>query len=223
MYRIRVTFVAALFALPLAAEEPDWKNRLAEAVARAVAKNPSVAEMEARIQAAAHRAGQASALPDPEIEIAIQDIPPSDFSISRDDFTMSKITARQTFPGVGKRPARERAAEAAAQSASAMHAEHVVHLAADVADAFFALADLDARLAILDASRERLDRVAASALERYRVGRGAQTDVLRANLEVTAARERRTALEGGRRALAARGHAPPDPPPAAPPPPPPPP
>jgi outer membrane protein TolC len=207
MHRLRVTLVAALVALPLAAEEPEWKTRLAEAIARAVAKNPSVAEMEARIQAAAHRAGQASALPDPEIEIAIQDIPPSDFSISRDDFTMSKITARQSFPGPGKRPARERSAEAAAQSASAMHAEHVMQLAADVADAFFALGDLDARLAILDASRARLDRVAASALERYRVGKGAQTDVLRANLEVTATRERRIALEGERRAAAARFNA----------------
>jgi outer membrane protein TolC len=204
MYRLRFTFVAALVALPLAAEEPEWKSRLAEAVARAVAQNPSVAEMEARIQAAAHRVGQASALPDPEIEVAIQDIPPSDFSISRDDFTMSKITARQSFPAPGKRPARQRSAEAASQSATELHAEHVVQLAADVGDSFFALADLDARLAILDASRERLDRVAASALERYRVGKGAQSDVLRANLEVTALQERRAGLEGERRVVAAR-------------------
>ncbi len=196
--------IAVLAASPASAEEAEWKRRLEEAVARAIAQNPSIAEMESRIEAARHRVSQAAALPDPEIEVGIQDVPPSDFSFTRDDFTMSKVTARQTFPGAGKRPARGRAAESALESSAAMHVDHVVRIAAEVADAFFAVADLDARIEILQVSRERLKRVSASAGERYRVGRGVQADVLRANLEVTAAEERLAGLTAERRVQVAR-------------------
>jgi outer membrane protein TolC len=200
----RFAFVAACLAAPLGAQDSEWHLRLEEAVSRAVANNPSVAEMEYRIQAARHRAGQSAALPDPEIEVGVQDIPPSDFSFTRDDFTMTKVTARQTFPAAGKRPARAREAGAAADAAAAEHLGHVAEIAADAADAYFALADLDARIAILDESRRRLERAAASASERYRVGKGAQTDVLRASLETTSVENRRVALTGERRMLAAR-------------------
>jgi outer membrane protein TolC len=204
MRSICIALVAGMMAAGLSAEDSDWQRRLEAAVSRAVAANPSIAEMEFRIRAARHRAGQVGALPDPEIEVGVQDVPPSDFSFSRDDFTMTKVTARQTFPGAGKRPAREREAGAAADAAAAEHRVHVAEIAADVADAYFALADLDARIGILDESRRRLDRAAASASERYRVGKGAQTDVLRANVETIAVEERRVALSGERRMLAAR-------------------
>jgi outer membrane protein TolC len=200
----RFGLIVALLAPSARAEEADWKSRLAAAVTRAVAQNPSIAEMEAGIDAARHRVGQAAALPDPEVEVGIQDLPLPSLSFSADDFTMPKVTARQTLPAAGKRPARERSATAALDSVSALHEDHVVKVAAEVADAFFAVADLDTRVAILEGSRERLRRVAASAAERYRVGRGAQADVLRASLEVTAAEERAAGLRGERRVQAAR-------------------
>jgi len=199
-----IALVAGLAAVRLDAEDPDWQRRLEQAVTRAVTANPSIAEMEAGIEAARHRAGQAAALPDPELEVGVQDVPPSDFSFTRDDFTMTKVTARQTFPAAGKRGARSREAAAAADAAAARHAAHVVEIAADVADAFFQLAELDARIGILDESARRLERVSGSASERYRVGKGAQTDVLRASLESISVRERRVSLSGERRMVAAR-------------------
>ena len=158
-----IALVAGLAAVRLDAENPDWHWRLEQAVSRAVTANPSVAEMEAGIEAARHREGQAAALPDPELEVGVQDVPPSDFSFTRDDFTMTKVTARQTFPAAGKRGARSREAAAAADAAAARHAAHVVEIAADVADAFFQLAELDARIGILDESARRLERVSSSA------------------------------------------------------------
>jgi outer membrane protein TolC len=204
---LRYFMIVVSCGAPLLAEEPDWSVRLSEAIARAVAQNPEIAERESRIQAARHRVGQALALPDPEVEVVLQDIPPSDFSFTRDDFTMEKIEARQRFPSAGKRPAQKRAAEAEGESLSAMHEDHIVRLAAQVADAFFMIAEIDARREILERSRERLRRVAGSAAERYRVGRGAQPDVLRASLEITAVEERLAGLDGDRRVAAARFHA----------------
>ena len=201
---LRLLVIAPFFALPLRAEGPDWLVRLSEAITRAVAKNPEIANRESRIEAARHRVGQALSLPDPEVEVGIQDIAPSDFSLRRDDFTMEKITARQRIPGAGKRPTQRRSAEAERESLSAMHTDHILRLSAQVADAFFTLAELDARLAILERSRERLHRVAESAAERYRVGKGSQTDVLRANVEITSIDEKLVGLRGERRVAVAQ-------------------
>ena len=186
------------------AEETDWKSRLAASIARAVAQNPSIAEMESRIVAARHRVGQATALPDPELEAGILNVPTSDFSLSRDFMTMEQFGVRQKFPAAGSRPARKRIAEAAVVSVSSMHEDHVVRLSGEIADAFFAVAGLDGRIAVLEQSLERLGQVSASALERYRVGRGAQTDVLRAGVETAAVEERLAELRGERRAMAVR-------------------
>jgi outer membrane protein, heavy metal efflux system len=201
---LRLLAILPFCAIPLRAEEPGWSVRLSEAITRTVAQNPEIANRESRIEAARHRVGQALALPDPEVEVGIQDIPPSDFSFRRDDFTMEKITARQKIPGAGKRPALKRSAEAERESLSAMHTDHILRLSAQVADAFFSIAEIDARLEILQGSRERLHRVAESAAERYRVGKGAQPAVLRANLETTAIDEKLAGLHGERRVAVAK-------------------
>jgi outer membrane protein TolC len=118
--------------------------------------------------------------------------------------TMEMVSARQTLPGAGKRAARRASAEAASGNALALHEVHAAEIAAEVADVFFAIADLDRRLEILERSRERLKATAASATERYRVGKGSQSDVLRANLQTTALEERFIAARSERRMLAAR-------------------
>lgn len=205
-----VLFLVA--ALPVSAQDtspatPDWRGRLREAIVRAVGQNPELAAMERRIEAAQHRAAQADALPDPEIEIGLKDVPVASPSLSRSDFTMETVTARQSFPGLGKRATRKASAQAAADSAAASHAVHAVALAAEVADSFFMLVEVDRRLEILEQSRERLKQASASATERYKVGKGAQADVLRANLETTALEDRLLGLKADRRATAARFNA----------------
>ena len=207
MSELRFALAFLLAAAPIRADGPDWSRRLEAAIERATTRNPEVAEREARIEASRHRIGQATALPDPEIDVGLQDVPVPRFSLSRSDFTMEKVAASQRFPAAGKRPAQKRSAEAEFESASAMHADHVIRIAAEVADAFFSIADIDTRMHILEASRERLKRAAESAAERYRVGKGVQADVLRANLEVTATEERLASLVGERRMRAAQFNA----------------
>ena len=182
----------------------DWRDRLKQAIGRAAAENPEIAEMEARIAAARHRVPQATALPDPEIELGLKDVPVSSLSLTSDPMTMEMIGARQRFPGAGKLPAEERAAQAEVEGMEAEHSRHVVEVAADVADSFFRLAALDRRIAIARETRQRLSDAVTVARERYRVGKGAQADVLRADLERTALEDRLAALAGERRSEAAR-------------------
>ncbi len=205
------SFAVALLALvPVRASDSSdgtWRPRLEAAIERALSNNPDLHATTARAEAARHRVAQADVLPDPEVEIGIKDVPPSDFSLSRDDFTMEVVSARQKFPAAGKRGALRASAEAQLASAAAIRSRDAVRLAADVADAFFQLAETDRRLAILDEARNRFREAAQSATERYRVGKGAQADVLRANLETTALEERVLSLTSDRRSQAARFNA----------------
>jgi len=201
-----VALVATAAALP-APPTDNWRDRLRAAIERAVSQNPDLVAMEARINAARHRALSAGALPDPEVEVGVKDVPVASPSLSRSDFTMEMVAARQNFPGLGKRGTRKASAQAAAENVAAMHAVHAVSVAAEVADSFFMLAELDRRSEILDRSRERLKAAAASATERYKVGKGAQADVLRANLETTALEDRLLSLKADRRTTAARFNA----------------
>jgi outer membrane protein, heavy metal efflux system len=197
------------FALAAAAAAPsaEWSARLRDAIALATAQNPDIVSMEARIEASRQRVAQSTALPDPELELGIKDFPTWHPSLTRDDFTMETIEARQRFPGSGKRRTDERIAQARWRGEQAEHVRHVVEVAADVADSFFRLAELDRRIAILEETRGRLSDAVASARERYRVGKGAQADVLRADLEKTARDDRLASLRAARRSEAARFNA----------------
>jgi outer membrane protein, heavy metal efflux system len=201
-----VALAATAAALP-APPTDNWRDRLRTAIELAVSQNPDLVAMEARIEAARHRVLSAGVLPDPELEVGIKDFPVANPSLSRDDFTMETVAARQSFPGLGKRATRRASAQAAADNMAAMHAVHAVSVAAEVADSFFLLAELDRRSEILERSRERLKAAAASATERYKVGKGAQADVLRANLETTALEDRLLSLKADRRTTAARFNA----------------
>src|SRR5262249_26171365 len=159
------------------------ESRLQAAIRAAVTQNPEVASMEARIEASRHRVAQSDALPDPEVELGLKDVPVSNPSLSRDDFTMEMIAARQRFPGSGKRETQERTARAELEVMQAEHVRHVIEIAADVADSFFRLGELDRRIAIARETRARLSDAVTASRERYEVGKGIQADVLRANLE----------------------------------------
>jgi outer membrane protein, heavy metal efflux system len=202
-----VVFIAT--ALPASAQPAagGWQVRLRDAMVRAVDRSPELTAMEARIAASRHRVRQAEALPDPEVELGIRDIPASSPSLTRDDFTMEMLSARQRFPGSGKLSTGKRAAEAEQDAGRAEHSRHVIEISADVADAFFRLGELDTRVAILEEARARLSDAAAAARERYGVGKAAQADVLRANLEKTALEDRLASLRAERRIEAARFNA----------------
>ncbi|HYT33343.1 MAG TPA: hypothetical protein VEO37_12160, partial [Thermoanaerobaculia bacterium] len=59
-----VALAATAAALP-APPTNNWRDRLRAAIERAVSQNPDLVAMEARIDAARHRALSAGALPDP--------------------------------------------------------------------------------------------------------------------------------------------------------------
>jgi len=195
---------ALLIALPSAGSAEEADPRLRAAIERALSDNPDIEEMEHRIRAARSRVPQARALPEPMLSIGAVNVPVPGFSFRQDDMTMKMVTLEQEIPAPGKRATAARVAEAELEMVRTMHADHVNRLVAEVADAYFDLASLDARLVIRRRSLERLERVSESVRGRYRVGQGALPDALLAGVEETKARDRLRALEAERAAAAAR-------------------
>ncbi|HEV7785872.1 MAG TPA: TolC family protein [Thermoanaerobaculia bacterium] len=202
-----IFILVLLSAVPAPQPETGWQEMLTAAIRRATTQNPRIREAEARVEAAQHRVPQATALPDPEVELGLKDAPVRNPSLSRDDFTMEMVTGRQRLPARGKRSAQLAMAQAGVEGATAMREKEVVEIAADTADAFFQLAATDHCLAILEESRQRLEDAAASATERYKVGKAGQSDVLQASLEKTSLEEQLSSLRAERRAQAARFNA----------------
>ncbi|HEY0510926.1 MAG TPA: TolC family protein [Thermoanaerobaculia bacterium] len=208
---IQAALLVLLAATGAAAQAPPpesgWREALTSAVRRATAQNPRLREAEARAEAARLRVPQALALPDPEVELGLKDVPVFRPSLSRSDFTMEMLTGRQRLPGRGKRSAQLAVAQAGVEGAAAMREREIVEIAADTADAFFQLAATDRGLAILEESRQRLEDAAAAATELYKVGKAGQSDVLQASLEKTSLEEQLSSLRAERRAQAARFNA----------------
>jgi outer membrane protein TolC len=130
-------------------------------------------------------------------------VPVDTFSFTADDMTMKTVGVSQSLPPGGARGAAREAATAAAASIEREHMHHVVEIAAKTAQAFFDLGALDAKLAIARETGALLDDDARAAEERYRVGKGAQADVLRASLEKTRVLREIAEMEGERRAAQA--------------------
>jgi outer membrane protein TolC len=188
------------FSLPVRAS--DWRQRLSGAIRTATSQNPELVRMDAEIRAADERARQADSLPDPELSVGAMNVP-TNLSFAREDMTMKTIGISQALPPAGMRRSARLAAEAGARSIEKEHLHHVYEIAGRTARAFFDLAALDAKLAIARETGRLLDDDARAAGERYRVGRGAQADVLRASIEKTRLAREIIEMEGERRAEAA--------------------
>lgn len=208
-YRIPGAFAVAAIALSVAIPSPTEAAeardpRLRAAIERTLTRNPELAEMELRIEAARNRVTQARALPDPKLTVGAVNVPLPSFSFAQDDMTMKMASLEQMVPAPGKRRAAEAVANADVEITRAMHADHVNRLVAEVVDSFFEIAELDARLTIARRSLDRATRVSESARSRYRVGQGALPDPLLAAVEETKFRDRIRALEADRAVAATR-------------------
>jgi cobalt-zinc-cadmium efflux system outer membrane protein len=88
---------------------------LDEAMQRARAETPRLRAQAARIDAARQDAGRAGQLPDPELQLAVDNLPVSGadaFSLSADDMTMRRIGIMQAWPSRGLREAERADARA---------------------------------------------------------------------------------------------------------------
>lgn len=199
---ILLTLAAAGPALaePPAAPVPLAEDpALARLVAETLAARPELRAADARAAAGRERVPQAGALPDPVLQLGIQNDGFGGIQVGKMETSFYSIGASQTFPWPGKRGLREDAARLGVREAEAGSSRARLSAEADMRRAYLDLLVARDRLALLARLEAVWTRSEGVARLRYESGDGSQTDLLRAQLERTRLRQRRVQLEAEER------------------------
>ena len=199
--------VAALVAIgtqaPASAQVPSDTLHLVDAVAIAHDANPMLQAVRLRADAAAERAPQAGAMPDPLLAFGLRNRPVDNFGTAQ-PMTMNVVQLTQRFPWPGKLGFAEERAEHLA-SAESLEADEVEQqLVARVKSVYYRLAHMDRSLDIMRETRELLRNFFEVSSTLYAVGAGLQQDVLQAQIAIAQMTEDITVVEQDRVAMAAR-------------------
>ncbi|MBZ5701606.1 MAG: TolC family protein [Acidobacteriia bacterium] len=191
---------SAAAATPAATES----IQLADLVSEAERVHPAIKAEEQMIEAKRARVPQVKSLPDPTVSAGwMGNIRP--FSVQHmDPSSYRGISAMQEFPYPGKLRLRGEIAAKDAEAESWNLEATRRQIRAEVKSAYYELWAVDQALAITQKNKDLLDKLARVAEEKYKVGKGLQQDVIRAQLEVSRILRTFTLLNQRRRTLTAK-------------------
>jgi outer membrane protein, heavy metal efflux system len=167
---------------------------LARLVEESLAARPELRQAEATVRAERERVEQAGALPDPVLSLGIQNDGFQELQIGKMETSFYLVGLSQGIPWPGKRGLRTDVARLAADEAGAGLGRARLTTEADVRRTYTDLLSARDRLALLRELEALWQTSAGSARARYESGDGAQSDVLRAQLELNRLKQRRWAL-----------------------------
>jgi outer membrane protein, heavy metal efflux system len=194
--------IASSWASPLRAEEPPRPvNYYVDA---ALANNPSLASMKARIAGKENEAVRAGALADPKAWIGLVNVPTNTWSLNEEDMTGKEVGISQMLPFPGKRDNSTRIVVQEKEQAGFELAESRNILRADVKAAYAELSTVRAQTEVVRRIRAVLEQIVEVSREMFAVGKGSQADVLRGQVEFQKMREMLLTLENRQRVLSVR-------------------
>lgn len=167
---------------------------LAGLIGQALAQRPEVAQARAAAQAVSEQVPQVGALPDPVVALGIQNDSFRQIQIGEMETSYLSVMASQTFPWRGKRGLRTEALTLAGRQAEADLDRVRLSVQAEVERAYVDLLLGRDQLVLLGRLETLWTQAEGLARARYEAGDGAQSDLLRAQLERTRLQQRRAAL-----------------------------
>jgi outer membrane protein TolC len=193
---VGVVLFLALYSAGLLADEPELT--LQQSVELALSGNPGIAEIKARAEAMAAIPAQEGALPDPTLNLDMLNVPTRSFDLRKEDMTMIEVGLSQTIPFPGKLALKEKAAEEEALAAASSVEDARLRLARDAKKAWWSLFYYDRALTVAGEAEQFFLQLIEVAQSKYRVGQGAQQDVLMAQLELSKLKDEKLELTGMR-------------------------
>lgn len=194
----------------------DGGSEIDSLIRFALATSPVIKAASGRLDAARHRIGPAAAWPDPMLIAGIVNQPlgkeaarlsahgtPTAAS-GPDPMTMRMVGVTQTIPYPGKLRLERGIAERELDAASASVDVARRQVVRDLKAAYYEIAFLDHALAVIENSRNVLERMIRTTEARYGVGQSSQQDVLKARIDAARLAESASSLLEQRRAALAR-------------------
>ncbi len=191
-------------ATPATAQAAGDTLTAAAAVALALEANPMLRAARLRADAAAERAPQVGALPDPQLSFGLMNRLVGDFGNTGEPMTMNQVQLTQMLPWPGKLGNAAERERGLAAAASFEADESAAMLAARVRMVYSDLAAVDRALEIMEETRRLLRSFRDVSQTRYAVGSGLQQDVLQAQVAVARMTGDIAVMAAERSALAAR-------------------
>jgi outer membrane protein TolC len=199
---------AALLAMAVMAATPAWaQDRPAQApaaaslsalVAEALQNNPELRGAAKETEAAGERIRPAGALEDPMLEAGLLNVPIQPLRLNREDMTMKMLGVSQKLPYPGKRSLREQVAAKDAEAMGYGLRETTNRVARDVKLAYFDLALTGESIRQLQSNRLILEQFLRIAEGRYAVGQATQSEVFKAQTQLSRMSEELLRMERDR-------------------------
>lgn len=172
---------------------------LARLIDESLDARPELRKAAAVIDAESERVPQVGSLPDPMLQIGWQNDGFTSIGLGRMENSYISLMVSQSFPWAGKRGLRQGVAELEVTQARLAVARLRLSTEADVRRAYLDLVLVRDRLALLERLQAIWDKSLGVARARYEAGDGAQSDVLRSQLELNRIKQRRIALQAEER------------------------
>ena len=172
---------------------------LAELIRESLARRPELRQADALVQAERERVPQAGAWQDPVLTLGLQNDGFNGLQIGKMDTSYYQVMVTQPIPWPGKNGLRSEVASSGAKLAEASVSRARLTAEADVRRAYLDLLLVRDRLALLVKLEALWTKSEGLARNRYEASEGAQSDILRAQLERNRLRQRRWSLEAEER------------------------
>ena len=156
--------------------------QLAPLIQEALQNNPEIVAAHARVAAMRERIPQSNALDDPEFTIRLWNTPNS-LNVTRSDRAIYGLAQQFPFPGTLSQ--QEHIAEKTFEQAEQRLAGKEREISAKVKVAYFELFYAHQAIDIHHEQSSRLQQFFQSATAKFRVGKGTQVDVLKAQVELS--------------------------------------
>jgi outer membrane protein TolC len=183
MKTIRVTFLLLVVSVSLMAQEKPV--RLESLLDQALERNPKIKAMEGEVQAYSLKIPQERTLPNPMLGFNLRNMGLSRWMIGEDIMSGLGFTFSQAIPFPGKLSLRGQvAAKAYERKAESLNAVKLSVLK-EIKLAYFELFYDYKAIDILTRQRSLLEKALSLTEAKYAVGKGVQSDILKAQVEIS--------------------------------------
>ncbi len=163
----------------------DEVTTLKSLVEEAREKNPEILRAKAEWDAATKRPSQAGSLPDPMVGVGWRNVRFNRVTLTEDPNSMVTFSFSQEFPFPGKLSLREQIAKEEAQAQEKLYEANSRRVIADLKEAYYEWFLVDKSIEITLRNKDLIEKFLKIAETRYKVGKGIQQDVIKAQVEVS--------------------------------------
>jgi cobalt-zinc-cadmium efflux system outer membrane protein len=181
------TMVAVfLVTIPVYSQEVGQRTEmLSDLIQEALENNPGLEAAVLRAQSAEKVISQAGALPDPQLNLGLLNLPVNSFAFDQEPMTGKLIGIMQMFPFPGKQGLAKEMAELEAKAVKYQKEEVRNQIVQMVKSAYYNLYAIDRATETVQKNQVLMEQFIRIVETKYATGTGLQQDILRAQVELS--------------------------------------